>query len=152
MLKLNCETMKKRTFFRKTMLALQATLWLTVLQAGAQPRISIFFDHVGDIARQEKISVTEAAQRVRQLGIEGIDVRVLMPDSQMRMLDSLGFQHASAIADIDFVKGEQPKAVRQALDFMHRYHYSRLLVIPASCPKMPARNSWTMSASGSRHS
>ena len=117
------------------MLALQATLWLTVLQAGAQPRISIFFDHVGDIARQEKISVTEAAQRVRQLGIEGIDVRVLMPDSQMRMLDSLGFQHASAIADIDFVKGEQPKAVRQALDFMHRYHYSRLLIIPGLLPE-----------------
>ena len=100
-----------------------------------QPRISIFFDHVGDIARQEKISITEAASRVRQLGIEGIDVRVSIPESQLRMLDSLGFEHACAIADINFVKGEQPEAVRQALDFMHRHHYSRLLVIPGLLPE-----------------
>ena len=115
--------------------ALWAMLWLMVLQAGAQPRISIFFDHVADIARQEKISITEAAQRVRQLGVEGIDVRVSMPDLQLRMLDSLGFQHASAIADINFVKGDQPEAVRQALDFMHRHHYSRLLIIPGLLPE-----------------
>ena len=99
------------------------------------PRISIFFDHVADIARQEQISISEAAARVRELGVEGIDVRVSMPESQLRMLDSLGFEHACAIADINFVKGEQPKAVRQSLDFMHRYHYSRLLVIPGLLPE-----------------
>ena len=55
---------------------LLAVLWLMLQPVSAQPRISIFFDHVTDIARQEKITITEAAQRVRQLGVEGIDVRV----------------------------------------------------------------------------
>ncbi|MBP5770213.1 MAG: sugar phosphate isomerase/epimerase [Bacteroidaceae bacterium] len=112
-----------------------ATLLCLVLQTGAQPRISIFFDHVGDISRQEKLSLTQAAQRVKQLGIEGIDVRVSMPEEQLQMLDSLGFEHACAIADIDFVNGHQPQAVRQALDFMHRHHYTRLLVIPGLLPQ-----------------
>ena len=116
-------------------LMLLAVLWLMLQPVSAQQRISIFFDHVTDIARQEKITITEAAQRVRQLGVEGIDVRVSMPESQLRMLDSLGFKHACAIADINFVRGEQPEAVRQAIRFMHRYQYSRLLVIPGLLPE-----------------
>jgi len=115
--------------------ALLAILLLAAIQTAAQPRISIFFDHVSEIARQERISIRDAAQQVKQLGVEGIDVRVSMNESQLRMLDSLGFQHACAIADINFVKGEQPEAVRQALDFMHRYNYSRLLVIPGLLPE-----------------
>ncbi|MBQ7526787.1 MAG: nitroreductase family protein [Bacteroidaceae bacterium] len=113
-----------------------ALLLFAVVRASAQPRISIFFDHVSEIARQEKITVKDAAERVRQLGVDGIDVRVSMGEAQMKMLDSLGFQHASAIADIDFIKGEQPEQKRQALDFMRRYGYSRLLVIPG----LPAEN------------
>jgi inosose dehydratase len=112
-----------------------AMLGLTVQKAGAQPRISIFFDHVSEISRQENLSIREAARKVRQLGYEGIDVRVTMSEEQMLMLDSLGFQHASAIADINFVEGEQPEAVRQALQFMKRYRYTRLLVIPGLLPE-----------------
>ena len=115
--------------------ALLAVLWFTALQTSAQPRISIFFDHVAEIARQEHLSIREAAEKVKQLGVEGIDVRVTMSDAQLSMLDSLGFRHASAIADINFVKGEQPEAVRQALDFMRRHRYSRLLVIPGLLPE-----------------
>lgn len=119
----------------RTLLSALAFLWLIVLPSGAQPKVSIFFDHVAEMARQEHISIQEAAQRVRQLGYEGIDVRVGMPEQQLRMLDSLGFQNASAIADIDFVRGEQPEAVRRALDFMHAHGYSRLLVIPGLLPE-----------------
>ena len=107
----------------------------TATQTVAQPRISIFFDHVSEIAQQEKISIRNAAQQVKLLGVEGIDVRVSMRETQLKMLDSLGFQHACAIADIDFVKGEQPEAVRQALNFMHRHNYSRLLLIPGLLPE-----------------
>lgn len=117
------------------LLALLAMLWLMTMPSAAQPRISIFFDHVADIARQEKISITEAAQRIRQLGYTGIDVRVNMNRRQLHMLDSLGFEHACAIADINFIRGEQPEAVRQALDFMHHNRYRRLLVIPGLLPE-----------------
>lgn len=112
-----------------------AMLWITTVGITAQPRISIFFDHVAEIARQEKISVKEAAQRVRNLGVEGIDVRVSMSEAQLNMLDSLGFENASAIADINFVEGEQPEAEQQAIDFMKRHGYKRLLIIPGLLPK-----------------
>ena len=131
--------MKKVT---KTLTQKIATLlvmtYFMILQANAQPRISIFFDHVVDISRQENIPIHEAAERVRQLGVQGIDVRVTMNDAQLNMLDSLGFQHASAIADINFVQGEQLDAMRQALDFMKRYQYSRLLIIPGLLPENAA--------------
>ena len=118
----------------KYLLTTLLLVWMTAMPASAQLRISIFFDHVAEISRQEKISITEAAQKVRQLGYEGIDVRVGMNKAQLEMLDSLGFEHACAIADINFIAGEQPKAVRQALDFMHHQRYKRLLVIPGLFP------------------
>ena len=62
-------------------LALLALLCLAAIQADAQPRLSIFFDHVAEIARQERIAIQDAAQRVKQLGVDGIDVRVTMNES-----------------------------------------------------------------------
>ena len=114
---------------------LLAALLLTSLQSYSQRRISIFFDHVREIAKQENISVREAAQRVRQLGYDGIDVRVNDPEEQLRMLDELGFQHACAIADINLIEGEQPEVVRKVLDFMHHHDYQRLLLLPGLLPK-----------------
>ena len=40
---------------------LLAVVLLTATQAHAQRRISIFFDHVAEIAKQEKITIKEAA-------------------------------------------------------------------------------------------
>ncbi len=120
-------------------LVLFALISIYSLQAVAQPKISIFFDHVSEIARQENISLRQAAQKVGQLGYDGIDVRVNMPAEQLDMLDSLGFQHACAIADINFISANQPQAVRHALDFMHHRGYKRLLVIPGLLPENASR-------------
>ena len=119
----------------KRMMVLAAVVMTTALQTNAQQRISIFFDHVTEIAKQEKISIRDAAQRVRNLGYEGIDVRVNMSAAELDMLDSLGFQHACAIADINLIEGEQPKLVREVLDFMHHRQYTRLLLLPGMLPK-----------------
>ena len=108
---------------------------LASMQSYAQRRISIFFDHVAEIAKQENISIKEAAQRVRALGYEGIDVRVTNTESELNMLDELGFQHACAIADINLIDGEQPVVIRQVLDFMHHRQYDRLLLLPGMLPK-----------------
>ena len=110
-------------------------LCMITLPVVSQPRISIFFDHVAEMARQQHIPLRDAAQLTRQLGYEGIDVRVNMPDRQLRMLDSLGFQHACAIADINLIHSDQPEAMRQALDFVRRYGSQRLLLIPGLLPR-----------------
>ena len=94
------------------------------------PKISIFCDHIWTIARQEGISFPEAAARVREIGYEGVDVRVLQKPEEIRTLDSLGFAHACAIADIDFSTGDQPEMEDIALNFMKTYDYERLLLVP----------------------
>ena len=122
----------KRTF--KTLILLAMGL-CCAMQADAQRRISIFFDHVAEIAKQENISIKDAAEQVKRLGYEGIDVRVNMNKDQLRMLDSLGFKHACAIADINLIEGEQPEVIRKVLDFMHHQEYSRLLLLPGFLPQ-----------------
>lgn len=113
---------------------LLAVFLLTTIQADAQPMISIFFDHVAEIAKQENIHIEEAARRVRQLGYDGIDVRVTMNKQDLDLLDNLGFQHACAIADINLIEGEQPEEIRKVLDFMHHRQYTRLLLLPGLLP------------------
>ena len=99
------------------------------------PKISIFCDHIWTIAHQEKISFPEAAAKIREIGYAGVDVRVLQKPEEIRTLDSLGFAHACAIADIDFSTGEQPQMEATALNFMKEYGYERLLLVPGLMPE-----------------
>jgi len=94
------------------------------------PKISIFCDHIWTVARQENISFAEAAARIREIGYTGADVRVLQKPEELNTLDSLGFAHSCAIADIDFSTGDQPEMEDIALNFMKMHGYERLLLVP----------------------
>ena len=98
------------------------------------PKISIFCDHIETIARQEHISFAEAATLIRQYGYNGADVRVTFSPAIVKTLDSLGFEHACAIADINYSRGDQPEMEEQTLSFMDTYGYDRLLLIPGLMP------------------
>lgn len=95
-----------------------------------EPKISIFCDHIWTVAHQEDISFAEAAARIREIGYTGADVRVLQKPEELRTLDSLGFAHSCAIADIDFSTGDQPEMEDIALNFMKMHDYERLLLVP----------------------
>ena len=103
-------------------------------KAAEAPKISIFCDHIWTIAHQEGISFPEAAARVREIGYDGVDVRVMQKPEEIRTLDSLGFEHACAIADIDFSAGEQSQMEETALRFMKEHGYERLLLVPGLMP------------------
>lgn len=94
------------------------------------PKISIFCDHIWTVAHQEGISFTDAAARIREIGYTGADVRVLQKPEELNTLDSLGFAHSCAIADIDFSTGDQPDMEDIALNFMKMHGYERLLLVP----------------------
>lgn len=98
------------------------------------PRISIFYDHIATMARQENLSFAEAATRVRALGYEGVDVSTTIPADRLRTLDSLGFQHACAIANINYIAGAQEAAEEQALTFMKEQGWTQLLLVPGLVP------------------
>ena len=104
------------------------------------PRISIFCDHIRTVAQQEGISFREAATKVREIGYEGVDMNVLQAlenSEEMRILDSLGFKHACAIADIDYCSGDQPEMeerVMIALEYRRR-EFDQLLLVPGLMPE-----------------
>jgi len=105
------------------------------------PRLSIFADHIATIAQQEEITYADAATRVRNMGYTGVDVSTNIPAHQLHTLDSLGFDHACAIAWIDFVSGPQDKAEEQALTFMEQSGWTRLLLVPGFLPATSATTS-----------
>ena len=99
------------------------------------PRVSIFADHIVTIAQQENISFREAAQRVKALGYTGVDVWVTINPQEMQVLDELGFEHASAIVEIDYAKGNQAEWENRTLTFMKEHSFPRVLVVPGLLPK-----------------
>ena len=120
----------------KKFLPLLAVLLCACGQKPAEaPRISIFCDHIWTVARQNGISFREAAAQIREIGYDGADVRVLQNPEELRILDSLGFGHACAIADIDYGAGEQPEMEALALAFLETYGYDRLLLVTGLMPE-----------------
>ena len=103
----------------------------SVNESHSGPRISIFADHIKTVAIQRTTSFTEAARAIREIGYEGVDVRVNQDPAELRILDSLGFAHSCAIADIDYCSGADVSAQEdKALEFMRRYGYDRILIVP----------------------
>lgn len=100
-------------------------------QPEARPlRISIFTDHIETAARQEGIPFAQAAARFRAMGYGGADIRVFQRQDEIQILDSLGFAHACAIADIPYAQGDQTALEDQALAFMKERAFKQLLLVP----------------------
>ncbi len=116
-------------------LALSIQFVCLTAQTHTPQRISIFADHIAAIAKQQHITYAEAAQKVFDLGYNGADVWVSIDSTQLAILDRTGFAHACAIAYIDFAQGEKTQETEQALRFMHRNHYTRLLLVPGLMPE-----------------
>ena len=99
------------------------------------PKISIFSDHISAIARQEGITFAQAAQKVKEIGFNGVDVRVLQKPSQLKTLDSLGFMYSCAIADIDYSRGGQAELEKKTEAFMKKYRVKQVLLVPGLIPE-----------------
>lgn len=111
---------------------------LLVLAACGRPerpaRISIFCDHIETMARQEGLAFAQVAARLKELGYTGADIRVFQNPDEIRILDSLGFEHACAITDIDYSKGDRTDLEDITLSFMEERGFDRLLLVPGLVP------------------
>ena len=99
------------------------------------PKISIFCDHIESIARQERISFAQAATLLKECGYTGVDVRVFQRPEEIKTLDSLGFEHACAITEIDYSQEDQSQLEEQTLQFMDTQGYDRLLLVTGLMPE-----------------
>lgn len=93
-------------------------------------RISIFTDHIGTMAAQEKISFFDAAMKIRKAGCRGADIRVFQKPEEIRILDSLGFDHACAITDVNYGRDGWERTEEQTIAFMKEKGFNRLLIVP----------------------
>lgn len=96
----------------------------------SEPRISIFAQHIDAIAQQENISFAEAAALVKQMGYEGVDIKEKASEDQIRILDSLGFEHASAITYIYFTDGEKLDEITESIAWLKSHGFERTLLVP----------------------
>ncbi|MBQ8061608.1 MAG: hypothetical protein IJ205_06705 [Bacteroidales bacterium] len=96
--------------------------------------MSIFCDHIESVARLGGISFAEAALQIKEIGFTGADVRVFQKAEEIRALDSLGFEHACAITDIDYSKGDQKELEDRTVAFMKEHGYDRLLLVTGLLP------------------
>ena len=103
-------------------------------KAPSVPKISIFCDHIETIARQEGISFAQAATLLKECGYTGADVRVFQRPDEIKSLDSLGFEHACAITEIDYSQEDQSQLEEQTLAFMDSQGYDRLLLVTGLMP------------------
>lgn len=92
-------------------------------------KISVFCNHIEEIALQEGITFEEAARMVRDFGYTGADVYVTQSPEEIDILDSLGFKHACCLAEIDLSHGPQDEQAGQAFRFMEERGYSQVLLI-----------------------
>ena len=115
---------------------------LAVLSLGAvschrraeAPKISIFCDHIETIAQQEGISFAEAATLLKEAGYAGADIRVFQKPAEIATLDSLGFEHACAITDINYSRGDQKELEDKTLAFLKERGFKRLLLVTGLMP------------------
>lgn len=119
---------------RKIAFALSLLFSLAVSAQGNR-QVSVFADHIKEVARQQKISFKEAAQKVFDLGCTGADVPVNNDAEYQHALDEIGFRHSCAIAHIDFCHGDKEDETAQTLKFMRENNYNKVLLVPGSMEK-----------------
>ncbi|MBQ6578668.1 MAG: sugar phosphate isomerase/epimerase [Bacteroidales bacterium] len=122
--------MKKILFFTTIALIAICSMSCRRDKEPSPMKISIFCDHIGTVSRQEGISFAEAATKIKEIGYSGADIRVFQNPDHIRILDSLGFAHACAIADIPYCEGPQEELEAATLSFMEEKKFDRLLLVP----------------------
>lgn len=106
-----------------------------MLEEPAKPQFSTFSDHVFSVARQDSVSLLDAAKWVRSIGIEGVDARTTLTPEDMAAFDEAGLQHACAILDLSYSREPVAEMEEKALEFCKEYQFTRLMYCPSLLPQ-----------------
>lgn len=116
-------------------LALLCLAAVSCKRAEAPLKISIFCDHIETIVRQENISFAEAATLVKEFGYTGADIRVTQSPDEIKTLDSLGFEHACAISEINYSSPDTREMEDRTMAFLEEHGFDKLMLITGLMPQ-----------------
>ena len=110
-----------------------AAAWLfggAVSPVRAEARLSVFHNHLCEIARQEGISLTEACARARSWGITHFDFQHDGSEADVATMKAAGLKPASYVFTSDFGHADETDKVRHAFDFIAEQGFVHLMVVP----------------------
>ena len=93
-------------------------------------KISIFAEHIEEIANQNNISFSQAAKMVWDMGYRGVDCQYKIDPEHLRVLDSIGFYHAMALGQVFITMAEHQEDVEEVLEFMKNNNFKYFLLVP----------------------
>lgn len=97
-------------------------------------KLSIFSNHIEDIARQEKTSFAAAAAKVRALGIDGIAVSFGMSEANLAEVRRQGFAVSCIIGWPHFDKGYDGKMCAELISLAVSNGCRQVMLVPGFYP------------------
>lgn len=93
-------------------------------------RLSIFAQHVEEIARQEKMPLAEAAAKVKSLGYDGVDITTEMTAETVRVFRQAGFEIPCVIGWPKFEQGANATYCAETMAKAKFAGAKRIMLVP----------------------
>lgn len=93
-------------------------------------RLSIFAQHVEEIARQEKLPLAEAAAKVKALGYDGVVITTEMTDETVKVFRQAGFEIPCVIGWPKFEQGANATYCAETLAKAKFAGAKRIMLVP----------------------
>lgn len=93
------------------------------------PRLSVFHNHVADMAREKGVSIAEAVKAAKAWGIEGVDVFSAFDHGEAEKILAAGMEPSTYIMSADFAHTNDAEKVEKALAFVKRTGCPRIMLV-----------------------
>lgn len=93
------------------------------------PRLSVFHNHVADMAREKGVSIPEAVKAAKAWGIEGVDVFSAFDHGEAEKILAAGMKPSTYILSADFAHTDDAEKVEKALAFVKRTGCPRIMLV-----------------------
>lgn len=97
-------------------------------------RLSVFANHLENLARQEKISFEEAVRRAQSLGVVGVDVMQGISDDCLAALKRCGLQIACVIGFTQFERHYDERQCAALIDLARTNGCTMVMLVPGFYP------------------
>lgn len=95
-----------------------------------RPRLSVFHNHIADMAKDRGISIAEAVKVAQSWGIEGVDVFDAFDKGESAEILNAGMLPSTFVLSVDFAHSADSNKVEKALAFVRDRKCPRIMLVP----------------------